>query len=68
MVDRTLISLAGGVIAAVVALVGAWILLSAYERVGWVVPLAAGVAVFLALWAVDFLTDYLAERAKRKQS
>ena len=64
MIDRTLISLAAGLAAAFVALVGTWILLTAYAAVGWQVPVAAGIAVFLALWVVDFLTDELAKRQK----
>lgn len=64
MIDRTLIALAAGVAAFFIALAGAWILVSAYEKIGWQVPLAAGVAVALALWVVDFLTDELAKRQK----
>jgi hypothetical protein len=64
VIDRTLIALAAGVAAFFIALAGAWILVSAYEKIGWQVPLAAGVAVALALWVVDFLTDELAKRQK----
>jgi len=64
VIDRTLIALAAGVAAFFVALAGAWVLVSAYEKIGWQIPLAAGVAVAVALWVVDFLTDELAKRQK----
>lgn len=62
MIDRTLIALFAGVIAFLVVLIGSWMLLEAYKAIGWQVPLAAGVAVFSALWAIDAMTEYLARR------
>lgn len=64
MIDRIVISLAGGLVAALVVLAGAWIIISAFEKVGWQIPVAAGVAVTLALFTVDFLTDFLARRQR----
>lgn len=66
MIDRLLISLAGGLVAAVSILVGAWIIISAYQVISWQIPVAAGVAVTLALFTVDFLTDWLAKRQQPK--
>ena len=60
MVDRTLVALAAGLIAVLVALVGAWVILSAYTLIGWQIPVAAGIAVTIAMWFVDWMTDYLA--------
>ena len=64
MIDRTLISIAGGLVGGLAILVGAWVIVSAVGVIGWQIPVAAGVAVFLALWTVDFLTDYLAKRQR----
>lgn len=64
MLDRTLISLAGGLVGGVVVLVAAWIIVSAVQVISWEIPVAAGIAVFVALWTVDFLTDYLAKRQR----
>lgn len=63
MLDRTLIALAAGVAAGLVVLVGSWLILTAYALVGWQVPVAAGFAVFAALWVVDWLTDALEKRS-----
>lgn len=59
MIDRTLVSVAGGIFAAVVVLLLADWILTALDRRGPGVAMAAGIAVFVALWTVDALTDYL---------
>lgn len=59
MIDRTLVSAAGAIFAAVVILLLADWVLGALERRGPAVAIAAGVAVFVALWVVDALTDYM---------
>ena len=65
MTERTFVALCGGVIGGVAILVGAWVLLEAYTAIGWQIPLAAGVAVFTALWVIDWLTDEVSRRAKK---
>lgn len=64
MVERTAIALLGGLVAALVVLVAAWILLAAYTTVGWQIPVAAGISVAGALWFVDWLSDTLSARRK----
>lgn len=64
MLDRTVIAVLSGLAAALIALVGSWLLVTAYSVIGWQIPLAAGVAVFVALWFIDWLTD---EMTKRQQ-
>jgi len=65
VIERTFISLAVGIAAGVVVLLGSWLLVTAYTAIGWQVPVAAGFAVATAIWVIDFLTDELARRQKR---
>jgi len=64
VIDRTVISLLAGVAAGLVVLIGAWLIVTAYSVIGWQTPVAAGFAVFIALWAIDWLTDELAKRKR----
>lgn len=65
VIDRTIIAVIAGVITVFVVLVGAWLIVTSYGVIGWQVPVASGVAVFTALWVIDFLTDELAKRQQR---
>lgn len=65
MIERTIVSLIGGLIAAVVLMIGIAALLYAYDRLGPSVPIAAFVAGASSLWVVDWLSDYMSARAKR---
>lgn len=62
MTDRTIVALLGGLAGGVVILVATWIIVSAYQMIGWQIPVASGVAVFVAVWTIDFLSDYMAKR------
>lgn len=66
MLDRTIVALTGGVIAAFIFLVGAWLLVTAYETIGWQVPVAAGVAAFISLWVVDLVSDEMVRRSQKE--
>jgi predicted tellurium resistance membrane protein TerC len=62
--DRTIIAVLGGLVCGLVALIGADMIVQAYDHIGWQVPLAVGIAVTGSLWIVDWLSDYLERRRK----
>lgn len=64
MIERTFIALAGGLIAAGVIPVVFWLLITSINYIGWPVVLASGCSVFIALWAVDWLSEMQAKRQK----
>lgn len=65
MLDRTVVAVLAGLAAAGIALIGAWLLVTAYAAIGWQIPFAAGFAVFAAIWFIDWLTDELGKRQQK---
>lgn len=65
MLDRTILAVIGGVVAFFITLLSAWLFVTAIAFVGWQIPFAAGVAVFVALWFIDWLTDEMTKRNER---
>ena len=62
VISRTIVSFLGGAIAAFTLLTIGYLIVEGLRLMGPWPPVAAFISVFLALWFVDFATDFLERR------